>query len=214
MQLAKDLEDKGRVWVRSALAQADLTHLRSLIALQGKPGERLAVNDALISPVTTIVRSILPKVRPVRMVAFDKSDAHNWSLPWHQDRVIAVRERCDQAGYGCWSRKQGVWHCEPPIRVLERMVFVRVHLDPSTPDNGPLEIALGTHEFGRIESGQIDHRVRHAKTERCCAEAGDILIAKALILHRSAAARFGAARRALRIDYADHVLDPPLRWAG
>jgi len=34
-------------------------------------------------------------VRPVRVLTFDKSLGSNWSVPWHQDRTIAVRQRID-----------------------------------------------------------------------------------------------------------------------
>ena len=35
------------------------------------------------------------KVRPVRAILFDKTEATNWALGWHQDRTIAVRKRIE-----------------------------------------------------------------------------------------------------------------------
>lgn len=37
---------------------------------------------------------------PVRALLFDKSSARNWSVGWHQDRVIAVKERREAPGFG------------------------------------------------------------------------------------------------------------------
>ena len=34
-----------------------------------------------------------PNARPVRVIAFNKTEGNNWTLPWHQDRVVALRER-------------------------------------------------------------------------------------------------------------------------
>lgn len=50
---------------------------------------------------------------PNRAVGFVKSKDKNWSLPWHQDRVIAMPRKLDSPAYENWSQKSGVWHCEP-----------------------------------------------------------------------------------------------------
>jgi hypothetical protein len=38
--------------------------------------------------------------RPVRAILFDKTPGTNWSLAWHQDRTIAVKERVLVNGFG------------------------------------------------------------------------------------------------------------------
>ncbi len=40
-------------------------------------------------------------------------------------------------------------HTEPPLSVLESMVTLRLHLDEITPENGPLQVASGTHRTGK-----------------------------------------------------------------
>lgn len=50
-------------------------------------------------------KAIGTKAKPVRAILFDKSAATNWSLGWHQDRTICVRERIDAPGFGPWSIK-------------------------------------------------------------------------------------------------------------
>ena len=37
----------------------------------------------------------------VRGTLFDKNPDANWSLFWHQDSIITVKERVDAPGYSC-----------------------------------------------------------------------------------------------------------------
>ncbi|MFX4431692.1 phytanoyl-CoA dioxygenase family protein, partial [Acinetobacter baumannii] len=74
-------------------------------------------------------------MRIVRALAFDKSEGANWFVPWHQDRAADGSER--------------------EIATLERMVALRVHLDDCQEDNGPLEVAPGSHRYGRLEAAGI-----------------------------------------------------------
>lgn len=215
-EAAETLQTEGRMWFRGALDETALSALDSVGALGEKPGVRLdiaAAGDAL-APVNKLAERLMGGARPVRLVVFNKSEAVNWSLPWHQDRVVAVRERADIPGYGNWTRKSGVWHVEPPIGLLERMAFARVHLDPATDQNGCMETALGTHRLGRVadtETGAIAMR-EDMRRELCEAQRGDVLFVKALTLHRSRASQVAGNRRALRIDYAAEQLAPPLEW--
>jgi hypothetical protein len=53
--------------------------------------ERPAIRDLL--------DSITPSLVPVRAILFDKITSANWTVPWHQDRSIAVRKRIDVPGF-------------------------------------------------------------------------------------------------------------------
>jgi hypothetical protein len=213
---SRTLAADGRVWFRGMLTEADLAAMDTACATGAAPGARLdlaAVADAL-APVNRFAAGLLPGARPVRLVAFNKSERVNWSLPWHQDRVVAVRERFDVPGFSNWTRKAGVWHVEPPIGLIERMIFARVHLDPATAGNGCLELALGTHALRRVadDAAQRVAEDESRGAELCVAERGDVLFAKALTLHRSRASQENGNRRALRIDYAADRLPAPLEW--
>src|SRR5690606_15740343 len=50
-----------------------------------------------------------PGAFAVRAIFFDKVPDANWSLFWHQDNVIAVRQRLEAPGFSAWSQKAGVW---------------------------------------------------------------------------------------------------------
>ena len=210
------LEEAGRVWVRGALTEAELSALDAVCAVERAPGVRLAWSEDVaraLTPVTRIVGQYLSGGKPVRVVAFDKSEEMNWGLPWHQDRVVALRECVEAPGFSNWTCKAGVWHAEPPTEVMESMLFARVHLDAATEDSGCLELALGSHARGKVVERDVAAVVAAAAHEMCVAERGDVLVAKALIMHRSQPSRTDAARRAVRVDYSGISLPPPARWA-
>ena len=148
----------------------------------------------------------------MRALIFDKNNDVNWALPWHQDRVVAVKDRYDIKGFGAWTKKAGVWHAEPPIDILENMVFIRIHLDDCSAHEGALELTLGSHKYGRIRSEDAAVIAQKSPTEICAAQRGDVLIVKALVLHRSRKSLSPRRRRALRVDYCSAVLPQPLEW--
>lgn len=207
------LEQEGRVWFRRALSHAQLATLDTATSTGGKPGERIVALDRL-EEVNALAAQLLPNARPVRVVAFDKTAANNWTLPWHQDRVVALREHVETPGFTNWTNKAGTWHAEPPIELLERMIFARIHLDAADTENGCLQLALGTHARGKIAAADAGAIATASRIENCIAQRGDVLFAKALTLHRSSPSRTSAGRRAIRIDYCAEQLPTPLEWAA
>lgn len=155
-----------------------------------------------------------PGAVPVRAILFDKSDAANWVLGWHQDRTIAVRERFEVAGFGPWSVKGDMRHVEPPFAIIERMLTLRIHLDAVDEDNAPLLIAPGSHRLGRIPESGIDAAIARCGTYACSAERSDAWLYATPILHASAAARLPRRRRVLQVDFSADLLPPPLEWLG
>lgn len=93
--------------------------------------------------------------RPVRAILFNMSADTNWSLAWHQDRTVCVKERREAPGFGPWTVKSGLNHVAPPFDLLTRMVTLRVHVDDVPATNAPLLIAPGSHAYGRIAVNQI-----------------------------------------------------------
>lgn len=205
-------EREGRVWVRDVLDEATLPALDAACDMGDAPGQRLLFAPPPV--LDAFAQQLLPGARPVRVIAFNKTKTNNWALPWHQDRVVALRERIETAGFTNWTNKAGIWHAEPPIELLERMLFARVHLDPADTSNGCLQLALGTHASGKIAAAEAEAIANAAPIEDCIAQRGDVLFAKALILHRSSPSRTNAGRRAIRIDYCANELPAPLEWAA
>jgi hypothetical protein len=170
------------------------------------------VSDGAIGAVAA--RALGPACFPVRAILFDKNPAANWSLGWHQDRTVVVRARREAQGFGPWTIKHGLTHVAPPTAVLEKMVTLRVHLDPVPPTNAPLLIACGTHRMGMVPESQVDDVVRDARVIGCLAERGDIWLYRTLILHASVAVGAPRRRRVLQVDYAATPLPQGLEFLG
>jgi len=150
---------------------------------------------------------------PARIVAFNKTSGNNWAVPWHQDRIIAVADRHEIAGFTNWSRKGPAWHCEPPRAILDQMFFVRVHLDDNAAEDGTMRIALGSHRVGTIPGAEAKSTAALYAQEDCAATRGDVLVLKMLTLHSSSSSLTSNPRRVFRVDYAPQTLLPrPLEW--
>jgi len=150
----------------------------------------------------------------VRAIAFNKTPGTNWSLAWHQDRTIAVARRERVPGFDVWSTKDGLTHVEPPYELLERMVTLRVHLDPVDADNAPLLVARGSHRIGKVDEGRIDEAISQSSILECHARAGDGWLYYPPILHASARSSGAQGRRVIHLDFARDALPKPLTWAG
>ena len=183
------------------------------LRLHGIEGLRpLLAPDGCIGAVAASVFGASAK--PVRAILFNKSPETNWSLAWHQDRTICVKERRETPGFGPWTIKSGLLHVAPPFDLLTRMVTLRAHLDDVPATNAPLLIAPGSHLHGRVAVNDIDKIIALNGTEACVAEAGDIWLYAAPILHASKKAASPASRRVLQVDYAAEELPGGLEWLG
>jgi ectoine hydroxylase-related dioxygenase (phytanoyl-CoA dioxygenase family) len=199
---------------------ADLDHMlaccpreRAGVRLDDIPGlSRLLATDMAIGRIAA--ERLGAVAHPIRAILFDKTPGANWSLGWHQDRTVAVRERHNLPGFGPWSTKSGIQHVEPPFEVIERMITLRIHLDPVPADNAPLLVAPGSHRLGRIAQLDIAATVARCGTVACLAERGDVWEYATPILHASAASTGHMHRRVLQVDYAVGGLTAPLAWLG
>lgn len=185
------------------------------------PGARIASAPRLASildssgAIGSIAAPVLGKgARAVRAVLFDKTAMKNWGLGWHQDRTIVVTERTDLRDFGPWTLKAGLVQVEPPFAILERMVTLRVHLDPVDATNAPLRIVPGSHRLGRLTQGEIDDVVARLGERYCLAGRGDIWLYATPIVHESQAADPPRRRRVLQVDYSVDSLPSPLQSAG
>jgi ectoine hydroxylase-related dioxygenase (phytanoyl-CoA dioxygenase family) len=132
----------------------------------------------------------------VRALFFDKPPERSWSLPWHRDQTIAVIDNAlPSSHFQRPTTKAGIPHVEAPQWLLERMLTLRIHLDPMTPANGPLSVIPGSHRLA--EESQA------APVEIHCA-AGDVLAMRPLISHSSSAPHADNAlhRRIVHLEFA------------
>jgi ectoine hydroxylase-related dioxygenase (phytanoyl-CoA dioxygenase family) len=148
----------------------------------------------------------------VRALLFDKTERANWNVGWHQDLTIAVRERCDAAGFGPWSVKAGVPHVQPPAAVLERMLAVRVHLDDCGSENGPLRALPGSHRSGKLSAETIESWKQRVAATTCSAPRGGILAFRPLLLHASSSSAKPQRRRVVHFEFAIDELPAGPAW--
>jgi hypothetical protein len=174
-----------------------------------KPGTSLA---ALLGPADALAAARLPGARAVFARYFDKSRETNWSLGWHQDRTIAVRERRETSGFTAWTVKSGLVHVVPPFRYLERMLILRIHLDETGETRAPLLVAPGSHRLGAIAETEIEAIVQRCGSHSCLAAAGDAWACAAPILHASGPMLAPGRRRILQLAYSADSLPEGLDW--
>ncbi len=148
----------------------------------------------------------------VRGILFDKTPESNWTVPWHQDLSIAVKERRDVPGFGPWSNKAGVVHVQPPIEVLQRMLTVRITIDDCDATNGPLRVIPGSHPQ-LATPNDIDNASKASNIVACVVRAGGALLMRPTILHASSPATSPGHRRVIHLEYANVELPGGLEWA-
>ena len=180
---------------RIARGRAGARHLMSLPAVA-----RLAADPRLLAMAR---RALGPGAVPYRATLFEKSGRANWLVVWHQDTALPLEARVHSPEWGPWSVKAGILYAHAPARALERIVALRVHLDASTPDNGPLRVVAGSHVLGVLEDEEVFAHAEALGGRECLVGRGGVLAMRPLLIHSSSKARTAAARRVLHIEYGD-----------
>ncbi len=139
---------------------------------------------------------------PFRATLFDKSPVSNWLVVWHQDTALPLRERGEAAGWGPWSIKDGVNYAHAPANALEQVLALRLHLDDSATDNGPLRILPGTQMLGVLSDDSLHELSTKIAAVDCLVPRGGILAMRPLVVHASSKSLSNAPRRVLHIEYA------------
>jgi hypothetical protein len=179
---------------------------RNLLSLQSV--QTLATSK----PVREIMETLLgPKCFAVRGIFFNKTRSSNWKVVWHQDLTIAVRDRIGVDGFGPWTRKAGIWHVQPPPEVLSNLLALRLHIDESKIDNGPLRVIPGSHCKGRLSAEQIGNWDKKASVV-CTVPKGGALVMRPLLLHASSACAVPTSRRVIHLEFAAADLAHGLSW--
>ena len=159
------------------------------------------------------IAAVLPKdAMAVQCTYFEKSLSRNWLVPIHQDLSIPVAARVDHPALRGWSEKEGSLYVQPPAELLEQLVAIRLHLDPCTGVDGPLQFIVGSHTQGRVDAAEAAdwRRTRHLVT--CTLNAGDVLLMRPLTLHTSSKASGTSLRRVLHLVFGPPTLPYGLRW--
>jgi len=167
---------------------------------------------AISKPVREIMAAVLgPECFAVRGIFFNKTRSSNWKVVWHQDLTIAVRERREVNGFGAWTMKAGVLHVQPPPEVMSGILAIRLHLDESGIDNGPLRLIAGSHREGRFSAERIGSWDKE-NSVTCTVPKGGALVMRPLLLHASSACVIPKSRRVIHLEFAAAELPQGLDW--
>ena len=139
---------------------------------------------------------------PFRATLFDKSRRANWLVVWHQDTALPLRARREVAGWGPWSTKAGVLYAHAPAEVLSRIIALRIHLDDSRADNGPLRVLPGTHRMGVLTDARIQELAHRVSPVDCLVLRGGVVAMRPLLVHSSSRVVASVPRRVVHIEYA------------
>jgi len=148
----------------------------------------------------------------VQCTYFEKSVGRNWLVPIHQDLSIPVMARVDAPALRGWSEKEGGLFVQPPSELLAQLVAVRVHLDPCTENDGPLQFLPGSHLHGRIGSEEASAMRSAGPLVTCTMAPGDALLMRPLVLHASSKASGVSKRRVLHFVFGPRALPLGLVW--
>ena len=141
-------------------------------------------------------------VTPFRATLFEKSGRANWLVVWHQDTALPLLSSFESAEWGPWSMKDGIHYSHAPTWALTRVLALRIHIDASTSENGPLRVLPGSHREGVLTDDQVAAMAKTHKTVECPAPQGAVLVMRPLTIHSSSKAKRDLPRRVLHIEYA------------
>jgi ectoine hydroxylase-related dioxygenase (phytanoyl-CoA dioxygenase family) len=169
--------------------------------LMSHPDVKAVANDFRLIQIAA--RLLKHRAVPFRATFFNKSAAVNWPVGWHQDTVLPLVSRFESFEWGPWSEKAGVLFARAPTWALSRIIALRVHLDDSRADNGPLRVIPASHQLGVLSSEQISAITHERKHVECIIDRGGVLVMSPLLIHSSRRARLTLPRRVVHIEYAD-----------
>jgi hypothetical protein len=214
----KSMSEVGVCLMNGVLDQHSIQELRNAFP-KGAHGVRNLLDRQMIrelacsESVRALAEAVLrERCFAVRGIFLDKPSEANWKVCFHQDLTIEVQSRTQAPGFDNWTIKGGVQHVQPPTEILERMVSVRLYLDDSRSDNGPLRIVRGSHKTGRLTESQIDEMVKAETPVECRVPVGGALMMMPLVVHGSSSALNSMHRRVIHLDYAADDLPYRLEW--
>ena len=214
MHWLETVRDEGYGLIPDVFAPSEIRSLLTALRREALPRTRAGVRHAMRSPAVArtandprmldIARKILgPAAIPFRATLFEKLPASNWLVAWHQDTALPLQERREASGWGPWSIKDGVNYAHAPAKALEKVVALRLHLDDSILNNGPLRVLPATHTKGVLTDEEIFSIAAQTSNVDCLMPIGGIVAMRPLVIHASSKSQTENPRRVLHIEYAE-----------
>ena len=200
----------------SCLSNDECEEMAGILSAETVFRSRAGVRHLMANPVvaalanddrlTILARQWLGRAAiPFRAILFEKSGTTNWLIPWQQDTALPLAERFDLSGWGPWSEKAGATYAHAPAWALSRVIALRVHLDASSADNGPLRVIPGSHTAGVLNDQSVMEFVSAHDHVECCVPKGGVLAMRPLLIHASSKTQSEKSRRVLHIEYSDSL---------
>ena len=212
-ETTREIVEKGFSVLPKVLGDEEMrrliTELENAGLARSRAGIRHAMKNESVATVARdarmmrIAREILGEgAIPFRATLFDKSPVSNWLVVWHQDTALPLKEKREVAGWGPWSVKDGIEYAHAPANALEQVVALRLHLDDSGADNGPLRVLSATHGLGVLSDEQLHELSTKIEPVDCLTAQGGVLAMRPLIVHASSKSQSARPRRVLHIEYS------------
>jgi ectoine hydroxylase-related dioxygenase (phytanoyl-CoA dioxygenase family) len=185
-----------------------IDRLGGLNAEPERPGYRHLMADPAVCSLASDPRLIElvenisgERMLPFKATLFNKAGKANWLVAWHQDTALPVVRPPSSNDWGTAAMKDGITFCQAPARVLREIVALRIHIDNSGPDNGPLRVIPGSHNE-RLSDKEIDRVVTDGPQVTCTVGKGGVIAMRPLIVHASSKCTSDRPRRVLHIEFA------------
>lgn len=202
-----EFERKGFTYARRLFAPDEVDLLRRAMeqdpAVRGsildrRDGEGRSTRIALWNRAGDSVYGLAARCR--RMV--DTSAALLGGPVYHFQSKLTAKEP-EVGGAWEWHQDYGYWYYNGCLR--PDMLSIMIALDPTTKENGCLQIATGSHKLGRIDhtplsptQNEVDPKRMPHILDRCPIEYAEMAPGDALIFHCNAIHRSDANRSAKR----------------
>jgi hypothetical protein len=221
MSLASSLERDGFAIVPGVVSDADCTTIsKQLSAIDTEiAGKRNVLSLEWCARLADQLRRVsalhrvLSRHVAIQCSYFDKSPFLNWLVPIHQDLSIPVARRVEHPDLKGWSVKEDGLYVQPPAGMLEDLLAIRLHLDDSTHQNGPLRVVPGSHRSGRLSVAANAQLRKDPGEVECVVGRGGVVAMKPLLLHASSKSVSSKPRRVLHFLYGPESLPFGLSWA-
>jgi ectoine hydroxylase-related dioxygenase (phytanoyl-CoA dioxygenase family) len=209
----REVAQRGFAILPNVFTRTEIERLDASLTRNTLPRSRAGMRHALKHP-TVLAAARDPRLLaiahevlncdpiPFRATLFNKSAISNWLVVWHQDTALPLRERRERPDWGPWSVKDGIIYAHAPASALSSVVALRLHLDDSTSENGPLRVLPETHTRGVLSDDAIHELATKISPFDCSVGSGGILVMRPLLVHASSKSRSAFPRRVLHIEYA------------
>ena len=94
---------------------------------------------------------------------------------------------------------------------MAKMLAIRLHLDESNEDDGPLRVVPGSHKAGRLAAEEVV-AWRERPSVICTVPNGGAILMRPLLVHASSSCSKPEARRVIHLEFAAFDLPGGLEW--